>query len=77
MATHSSILACKKFHVQRSMEGYSPRGRKEQTRPSVHALVTCRTCLLSEMQVLVTSHAFNLVPLDYILFLLWYSEYKF
>ena len=38
-----------KFHVQSSMEGYSPSGLKEQTRLSVHALVTYSSCLLSEM----------------------------
>ena len=29
MATHSSILAWKKSHGQRSLVGYSPRGYKE------------------------------------------------
>ena len=29
MATHSNILAWEKSHGQRSLVGYSPRGRKE------------------------------------------------
>jgi len=34
MATHSSILAWKKSHVQRSLAGYNPWGCKSQTQLS-------------------------------------------
>ena len=34
MATHSSILAWKKSHGQKSLGGYSPWGRKQLTRLS-------------------------------------------
>ena len=44
MATHSSILAWKKSHGQRSLVGYSPWGHKE-TDTTEHTGMYC--CLLT------------------------------
>ena len=43
MATYSSILAWKKAHGQRSLEGYSPRGLKELD--TTKQLTTTQECL--------------------------------
>ena len=41
MATHSSILAWRKSHGQRSLAGYSPWGHKSRTRLSGYTTTTC------------------------------------
>ena len=67
MATHSSILAWKKSHRQRSLVGYSPWGHKE--------LDTTKRLSHHQQQLSVSSlRTLNIIPVDYIFLLKLSSE---